>query len=463
MESPLTAKELHEAELFWIKEAQGSLNDRLIKGEFKSLSPFRDENGIIRVGGRISEAVVSYNCKHPALLPHDHWIAQLITRHAHQFRHNGVATTTAKTRRKYWILRAHDLAKSVKYRCVFCREMEHKVESYMYMADLPQLRLAPNTQYMADLPQLRLAPNTPPFHHTACDYFGPLIVKIGRNKTTKHYGVVFTCLNTRAVHLELAVDCSTMEFLQVLRRFFSIRGQPAVIMSDNGTQFVGAERELREMIAGWSKEQLQEFCAEKGMEWKFITPNAPHHNGCAEAMVKNCKRALKKAIGDQTLTPFELCTYLLESANLDQRPIGRAPNDPDDGSYLCPNDILLGRATSVVPQGPFKPTRNPRDRYEFVQKLVDSFWKRWTRDVFPSFMVRKKWQIERRNVRVNDITYVEDNAIRRKWTLGRIIEVHPGQDGRIRNVKVKTAVGEYVRPVTKIAVIYPEEGYNDDD
>ena len=112
------------------------------------------------------------------------------------------------------------------------------------------------SQLMSDLPPLRLAPYTPPFHHTSCDYFGPYIVKIVRNKTTKHYGVLFTCLNTRAVHLEVAVDCSTLEFLQVLRRFLSIRGQPAMMMSDNGTQFVGAERELREMITGWNKDEL---------------------------------------------------------------------------------------------------------------------------------------------------------------------------------------------------------------
>ena len=158
-------------------------------------------------------------------------------------------------------------------------------------------------------------------------------------------------------------------------------------------QFVEAERELREMITGWDKKQLQVFCAEKGMEWKFTTPKAPHHNGCAEAMVKTCKKALKKVVGDQTLTPFELCTYLQESENLvNQRPIGRAPNYPDDGTYVCPNDVLLGRATSEVPQGPFKQTRNPRDRVEleFVQRLVESFWKRWTPDVFPALVIRKK-------------------------------------------------------------------------
>jgi len=313
---------------------------------------------------------------------------------------------------------------------------------------------------MANLPALRLAPYTPPFYMTACDYFGPYNVKISRNKTAKHYGVLFTCLNTRAVHLEMAVDLSTMEFLQVLRRFLAIRGRPAVKLSDNGSQFVGAEKELRQMINDINEEEVQEFCGEKGMQWKFITPGAPHQNGCAEALVKSCKRALKKAVGSQTLKPFELYTVLLEVANLvNQRPIGRIPNDPDDGSYICPNDILLGRASSEVPQGPFKETKNPRHRVEFVQKIIDSFWKRWSRDVFPSLVPRKQWQVEKRNVRPNDIVVVADsNAVRGKWSIGRILEVHPGPDGRVRNVKVKTSMGEYERPITKIAVIHPAEG-----
>ena len=202
-------------------------------------------------------------------------------------------------------------------------------------------------------------------------------------------------------------------------------------MSDNGSQFVGAEKELRLMVSGINEEEVQEFCGEKGMQRKFITPAAPHQNGCAEALVKTCKSALKKVVGSQVLTPFELYTVLLEVANLvNQRPIGRIPNDPDDGSYICPNDIRLGRASSEVPQGPFKETTNPRHRVEFVQKIIDSFWKRWSRDVFPSLVPRKQWQVERRNVRPDDIVVVADaNAVRGKWSIGRIVEVHPGPDG----------------------------------
>ena len=153
------------------------------------------------------------------------------------------------------------------------------------------------------------------------------------------------------------------------------------------------------MVGDINKEEVKEFCGEKGIQWKFITPGAPHQNGCAEALVKTCKRALKKAVGSQVLTPLELYTVLLEVANLvNQRPIGRIPNDPDDGNYICPNDILLGRASSEISQGPFKGTNNPRHRVEFVQRIIDSFWKRWNRDVFPSLVPRKKWQVEKRNV-----------------------------------------------------------------
>ena len=133
---------------------------------------------------------------------------------------------------------------------------------------------------------------------------------------------------------------------------------------------------LREMIEGWQKKKLKEVAAEKGIKWQFITPTAPYQNGCAEAMVKSCKRAIKKAIGDNKLTPFELYTCFLEIANLiNQRPIGRVSTDPNEGTYLCPNDILLGRASSEIPQGPFRETRDPRKRVQFVQIIVNDFWK----------------------------------------------------------------------------------------
>ena len=159
------------------------------------------------------------------------------------------------------------------------------------------------------------------------------------------------------------------------------------------------------------------------------------------------------------LTPFELYTVFLGVANLvNQRLIGRIPNDPDDGRCICPNDILRGRASSQVPQGPFKETQNPRRRVEFVQRIVDSFRERWSRDLFASPVPRKRWQVERRNVKYDDIVTVADsNAVRGKLCMSRILEVYPGPDSRVRNVKVKTSNAVYSRPVTKVAVIFPAE------
>ena len=139
-----------------------------------------------------------------------------------------MATTTAKVGRKYWVVKGNKISKLVKRQCTFCMEIKAKVETQL-MAKLPSYPLKPFT------------PFTPPFMYTLCDYFGPSKVKVGRNKTAKHYGVLFTCLNSRAIHCELTTDASTMEFLQVLRRFFSYRGYPKVMISDNGSQMVGAE------------------------------------------------------------------------------------------------------------------------------------------------------------------------------------------------------------------------------
>ena len=116
--------------------------------------------------GRVNKAVISYDAKHPVLLPREHWTSLLITRYYHQIGHSGVATTAAKIKKKYWIIRCHDLAKSVKFQCVDCRRIQAKVEQ----------------QFMSDLPITRLEPLTPPFHRTACDYFGPYHVKIDRSK-----------------------------------------------------------------------------------------------------------------------------------------------------------------------------------------------------------------------------------------------------------------------------------------
>ena len=119
-EGPLSLQELQKAEDHWIKESQKSVSDHLRKGEFKMFSPYTYSDGIVWVGGRVDKALVAYETRHSALLPREHWISLLITRHVHQCGHTAVVATVAKTRRRFWILKAHDLAKTVKSRWMNC-------------------------------------------------------------------------------------------------------------------------------------------------------------------------------------------------------------------------------------------------------------------------------------------------------------------------------------------------------
>ena len=115
-----------------------------------------------------------------------------------------------------------------------------------------------------------------------------------------------------------------------------------------------------------------------------------------------------------------------------------------------------------MPQGTLRHTLNQRHRFEFCQRIVDSFWKKWSRDVLPHLLPRKKWNVRTRNIQVGAFVVVADpNAVRGKWQTGRVVEAYQGEDGLTRNVKVKTATGTYARPITKICVIYPVEGFEE--
>ena len=187
---------------------------------------------------------------------------------------------------------------------------------------------------------------------------------------------------------------------------------------------------------------MREFGVSNGIAWHFTAPDAPWENGCSEALIRSVKRAIQWAVGEQVLSFSELQTVLFETANLlNERPIGRKPGQPEDGTYLCPNDLLLGRASSRAPSGPWRQTTDPRHRHEFVQRIVDAFWKKWTRDYFPSLLSCQKWHSQRRDLRVGDVVLIQDsNLVRGDWRLGLVTQVHKGRDGKVRKADVRCRV-----------------------
>ena len=234
---------------------------------------------------------------------------------------------------------------------------------------------------------------------------------------------------------------------------------------------MSANEELKRMILGLNLQQLREFGVEQEMEWDFSPAEAPWYNGCAESMVKATKRALSTTLRGAVPSFLELLTVFYEVSNLlNERPIGKLSHDIEDGTYVCPNDLLLGCASKVVPKGPFKEYTSTKERLNFIQAIVDAFWVKMTRSYFPSLIVEQKWHAESRNVSVGDIVMVQDsNALRGQWKLAKISATHPSDDGKVRKVTLSyrqlNNLPSYTggpwtnveRPVQNLVVILPAE------
>jgi hypothetical protein len=167
-------------------------------------------DGVLRVGGRLAKAPISFDSKHPIILPGGHHVSEMVIRHFHQqAAHAGQEHVLGKLREQFWIMKARITVKKILHSCIGCRKRHARLM----------------TQVMAKLPDYRLVVYDPPFTRTGVDYFGPLYTKRGQS-TVKRWGVLFTCLNVRAVHLEIAESLDISSFLNVLRRFMGRRGQP---------------------------------------------------------------------------------------------------------------------------------------------------------------------------------------------------------------------------------------------
>ena len=383
---------------------------------------------VLRVGGRVKYAPVSESCKFPVIISPDSPIAALIIRDIHQkVGHGGRERVLARLREKWWVIHANALTRRLLKQCTYCRR---KFGSTL-------------SQQMADLPVDRVSPNLPPFTNTGIDFFGPIPVKQGRS-TVKRYGALFTCLVTRAVHIEMSVSLNTDAFINTLRRFIARRGQVKVIRSDNGTNFVGAERELRRAISQWNSAQISSFLLQKDIDWRFNVPGASHHGGSWERLIRSTRRVLSGIVREQTLTDDSLTTLFAEvEAILNSRPLTRSSSDPTDLTCLSPNHLLLLRECPSLPPGVFsKEDHYVRCRWRQVQYMSDLFWKRWIREwvmYLPFLQERQKWLFPERSVQVGDVVLVVDpSAPRGSWPLGRVQAVFPDKKGLVRSVEVKT-------------------------
>lgn len=438
LKGPMSPREMRTAEEAIIRHAQAVFLQGKVTG-LEKLSPQKSASGLLLVGGRLANSAQENYTKHQLIIPYEHPAAKLIIEELHtKLGHAGVERVLAESRRRYWILKGRKLVKKTVHQCVICRKLRGKTE----------------VQHMADLPAGRVTPYERPFTRVGIDYFGPFMVKRARSKV-KRYGCIFTCLSIRAVHIEVSHTLDTDSFINALERFIARRGEPKEIWSDNGTNFVGAQRELHRSIQDWNQNQIHEHLLKREITWNFNPPEASHMGGVWERQIRTVRAVLAGVIKQQTLDDESLVTLMaVVEGIINGRPITKLSDDPRDDRPLTPNHILMLGAGQTLPSGNFESGDMYRRRWKQVQYLGDIFWHRWLREYLPSLQERQKWLIPKRNVIKGDLVLIKhENSPRNHWPLGLVTETHPSPDGLVRSVTVRTAKGTYMRPITKICVL----------
>lgn len=438
---------LEEASKLWVKKSQGDVFEEislLQRGESLSrssrlykLSAYLDEEGIVRLKGRFPDSErlhLDYDIRFPIVLDPKHKYTVLLIDHYHEEAgHVGIETVINSLRNKFWILHMRAAVKRCFKSCLKCKIRTCK----------------PTVPEMGLLPPSRLESHVFPFSYVGLDFFGPMTVSIGR-RVEKRYGVLFTCLSVRAVHIELAASLDTSSTIMAIRRFICRRGQPKEIWTDNGTNFVGAERELRECINSLDHDKISNDLILNGCSWKFNCPGAPNMAGVWERMVKSIKTALK--ISMKNINPREevLLTLLYEAEYMiNSRPLTHISVDPGDLEAITPNHFLLLRPGGVPSYG--VNSTCSKKQWRIAQSLADLYWRRWVQEYRPTLVRRQKWHDHTKPIQKGDVVIiVDEKAPRNEWLMGRIEETYPGNDGIIRVVKVKTNKGCYTRPVSKL-------------
>ena len=311
-------------------------------------------------------------------------------------------------------------------------------------------------QQMAPLLPEQVAGDQPPFTSTGVDCFGPLLVKC-RRSTVKRWGCLFTCLTSRAVHVEVLHTMSASSFISAFQRFAARRGRPTRMYSDNGTNFVGGERELRDAWQEVDVAKLTRQLADQSVAWVFNPAHASHRGGATERLIRSVREVLTTTAGVQTLNDEQLLTLCAEAERVvNSRPLTRASSDVNDDTVITPQDILLpGSGSTCAPPGKF----NADDCYvrrwwRQAQYLADVFWRRWLREYLPTLHARQRWHREQRSVKVGDIVVMKDiDTVRGHWPLGRVTSVHTSQDGLVRSVDVKSRDKVFKRPVTQLCFL----------
>ncbi|XP_064386059.1 uncharacterized protein LOC135334711 [Halichondria panicea] len=458
----LSISELQAAENYWVKLIQTThFGADIVSLQRKHalsasspllpLQPFIDSSNILRVGGRRQLSQTSYQSQHQTILHGKHLLTHMIIRDEHlRLLHAGPTLLEASLSRRYHIVGGRKLIRSIARKCLTCRRYTAR----------------PKPQMLGQLPVERITPGSV-FDNVGVDYAGPVLIKYGyvrKPKLVKAYICVFVSLSVKAVHLELVTDLTSEAFIACFKRFIARRGLPSLVWSDNGTNFIGAAREIKELYqflqTQSTQDEVNHYLSDKGVTWKFIPQRAPHFGGIWEAAVKSTKTHLRRVLGEVKLTYEELSTLLAQIEScLKSRPLASLVNDDDGIEALTPGHFIIGKPLTALPETtPSSRSISLLKRWQLCKSLLRHFWNRWSSEYVTQIGRFTKWRHPTRNIETGDLVLIHENSpIPTKWPLARVVKVHPGKDNLVRVATVRTATGTYTRPVTKLALLLPND------
>jgi len=381
----LTSTELRDALHACIKIAQQDIYVQEIsdlskmgqvssKNQLQPLHPFLDKEGYLRVCGRLQHSHLPHDSKHQLILPPAHHITELIIMNEHlRLLHVGPQLLTASLRQQYWIPRMKHVIRPMLHCCLPCFK----------------LKAAASQQLMGQLPLARVIVSRP-FVNAGIDYVGPFEINSGNTRsktTTKCYVALFICMATKAIHLESVSNLTFEALIAAIKLFIARRGFIDHIYNNNGSNFVGANRELKEFFKPEEfLRQVHNYAEKTQFQWHFIPPNSPHFGGMWEAGVKSLKYHWKRTVGKALLTFEEFSTLLTQvEACLNSRPLIALSNEPNDLSYLSPDHFLIGAPLTSISEPDFtNTTTNSLSRWQRAQRFNQQLWKRWSADYLNS-------------------------------------------------------------------------------
>ena len=409
----------------------------------RQLRLFIDDQGFICCGGRIHNAPLCHTTKFPYLLPPRHPFTSMVIYSIHvKLFHAGTNSTLTAIRQTFWIPKARQRIKSLLRTCTTCKRHSGKPYSVPDPPPLPEMRMR----------------DVVPFTVTGIDFLGALYVQMNGTES-KVYICLFTCATTRAIHLEIVTDLSTETFLLALRRFASRKSLPQIIVSDNGSTYLSAAEELKELL---SSRNLIESLNRQGVIWKFIPKRAPWYDGWWEHLIGLTKTALKKTLGRAHVSLIVLETLVVEiEAVLNDRLLTYTFSELEETDPLTPAHLLYSQRITSLPYDPvdedelddpnFGDSSSINRRAKQQALTLQHFKSRWRHEYLTSLQeYLKTTGTNKQKGKVGEVVLIQDDTPRIDWKLAVVEELIEGRDGLVRAAHIRTAQGRTNRPISKL-------------